>query len=105
MTPLRESLRLCARRVRMSHLNLDLMEIVEEAERAEKAADLLPLRDRLVTMLRNVVVDLDDERVSQIEFEHFTFTWSAVDTLVRDRLNSANHRDSEAHGRSEVTDA
>ena len=37
-------------------------------------------------MLEEVVGDLDRERVSQEEFEHFSFTWQAVDALVRDRL-------------------
>jgi hypothetical protein len=27
--------------------------------------------------------------VSQDEFEHFSFTWQAVDTVVRDRLSVA----------------
>jgi hypothetical protein len=31
------------------------------------------------------VNDLDAERVTQEEFDHFSFTWQAVDTLVRDR--------------------
>lgn len=81
------------RRVRMSHLNLDLMDIADEAARATKRADLLPLHERLVNMLRGVVVDLDEERVSQNEFEHFSFTWSAVHTLVRDRMDRVRPAD------------
>ncbi len=75
-----------ARRVRVSHYNLELMDIAETASGATKRIDLEPLHDRLVVMLRQVVVDLGEDRVSQEEFEHFSFTWSAVDTLVRDRL-------------------
>jgi hypothetical protein len=41
-------------------------------------------------MLRGVVIDLDHERVSQVDFEHFSFTWNAVDTLIRDRLLTSN---------------
>jgi hypothetical protein len=37
-------------------------------------------------ILEEVVGDLERERVSQDEFEHFSFTWQAVDALVRDRL-------------------
>jgi TRAP transporter TAXI family solute receptor len=77
------------RRIRMVHYNLELMDIAEVAEDAEKPADLAPLQRRLVAMLRQVVTDLDEQRVSQDEFEHFSFTWSAVDTLVRDRQASA----------------
>jgi hypothetical protein len=77
------------RRVRMSHFNLDLMNIADAAEKSDQREELLPLHDRLVNMLRVVVVDLDQERVNQNEFEHFSFTWNAVDTLVRDRLSAA----------------
>ncbi len=78
------------RRVRMSHLNLELMDLAEEAANLVKKEDLLPVRDRLVAMLRGVVIDLDYERVSQDDFEHFSFTWNAVDTLIRDRLLTSN---------------
>jgi TRAP transporter TAXI family solute receptor len=80
---------LARRRVRMVHYNLELMDIAEAAEAASKSADLVPLQRRLVAMLRQVVTDLDEQRVSQDEFEHFSFTWSAVDTLVRDRQGFA----------------
>ena len=78
------------RRVRMSHLNLELMDLAEEAANLVKKEDLLPVRDRLVAMLRGVVIDLDHERVNQVDFEHFSFTWNAVDTLIRDRLLTSN---------------
>jgi TRAP transporter TAXI family solute receptor len=77
------------RRVRMTHFNIDLMDIADLAEKTHQREELLPLRDRLVKMLRAVVVDLDQERVNQNEFEHFSFTWNAVDRLVRDRLSVA----------------
>ena len=38
-----------------------------------------------------LVQDLDKEQFSQDEFEHFSFAWQAVDTLVRDRLTLAKH--------------
>lgn len=74
------------RQVRMSRLNLDLMDIAEEAAATSKESELHGLHERLVAMLRGVVTDLDRDRVSQGEFEHFSFTWDAVDTLVRDRM-------------------
>jgi TRAP transporter TAXI family solute receptor len=80
---------LAVRRVRMSHYNLELMDIAETAGAASKRADIAPLQRRLVAMLRQVVMDLDQERVSQEEFDHFSFTWMAVDTLVRDRQATA----------------
>ena len=44
-------------------------------------------KHQLVDMLTEVIGDLERERVSQEEFEHFSFTWQAVDALVRDRMN------------------
>ena len=81
------------RRVRMGHYNLELMDIAEVASATTKRADLEPLHGRLVVMLRQVVVDLGEDRVSQDEFAHFSFTWSAVDTLVRDRLSARDQAD------------
>ena len=77
----------------MGHYNLELMDIAEVASATTKRADLEPLHGRLVVMLRQVVVDLGEERVSQDEFAHFSFTWSAVDTLVRDRLSASGETD------------
>lgn len=75
-----------ARRVRMGDYNLKLMDIAEHARRSGSVDELRGLKDRLIDILREVVRDLDGERVTQEEFEHFSFTWQAVDTLVRDRL-------------------
>ena len=74
-----------ARRVRMGHYNLRLMEIADEARGSATSDELFALKDKLIDMLGTVVRDLDQERVTQEEFEHFSFTWQAVDTLVRDR--------------------
>jgi hypothetical protein len=43
-------------------------------------------KHQLMDILTEVVNDLERERVSQEEFEHFSFTWQAVDALLRDRL-------------------
>ncbi len=75
-----------ARRVRMGKYNLKLMDIAEQARDPSWSNRLDELRDRLIDMLREVVNDLDGERVTQEEFEHFSFTWQAVDTLVRERI-------------------
>jgi len=75
-----------AKRVRMGDYNLELMQVAEQARRCSDPEKLHALKDRLIDMLHEVVKDLDRERVTQDEFEHFSFTWQAVDTLVRDRL-------------------
>jgi TRAP transporter TAXI family solute receptor len=76
-------------KVRIGEYTAQLMEIAEQARRAESAQVYYDLKDRLVRMLEQVVQDLDNDRFTQDEFEHFSFTWRAVDTLVRDRLTLA----------------
>lgn len=75
-----------SRKVRVSDYTLQLMEIAEEARNADTSRQLEALRDRLVSMLQYMIRDLSRDRVTQEEFEHFSFTWQAVDTVVRDRL-------------------
>lgn len=74
-----------AHRVRAGDYNVELMDIAEQARSAEPDADLGPLQERLVEILRQAVRDLDADRVTSEEFDHFSFTWKAVDTVVRDR--------------------
>ena len=76
-----------SRRMRMHVFNQSLMEIAASARSVEGVEALLDCKHRLVDMLTEVIGDLERERVSQEEFEHFSFTWQAVDALVRDRLN------------------
>jgi TRAP transporter TAXI family solute receptor len=75
-----------ARRLRMGDFNNRLMEIVELARRNENYEQLLEYKNLLINILSEVVSDLDQEKVSQEEFEHFSFTWQAVDALVRDQI-------------------
>jgi hypothetical protein len=81
-----------SRRIRMKDYNLTLMEIAGEAEQAESGSDLRAQKDRLLEILREVVHDLDSDRVTQEEFDHFSFTWQAVDTLLRDRSTPSSAR-------------
>ena len=76
-----------SRRMRMHVFNQSLMEIASVARSAEGVEGLLDCKHQLVDMLREVIGDLERERVSQEEFEHFSFTWQAADALVRDRMN------------------
>lgn len=75
-----------SRRVRMGDFNERLMEIAQAARNCSARTQLLEHKNQLMDILGEVVSDLDAERVSQEEFEHFSFTWQAVDALVRDQL-------------------
>lgn len=74
-----------AHRVRISDYNHELLDIAEIAKNEDSSADLSQLQNRLVEILGDVVRDLESDRVTRDEFDHFSFTWQAVDTLVRDR--------------------
>jgi TRAP transporter TAXI family solute receptor len=74
------------RRLRMGDFNTRLMEIVDQARSNEDYEQLMEHKNHLINILSEVVSDLDQEKVSQEEFEHFSFTWQAVDALVRDQL-------------------
>ena len=76
-----------SRRLRMHTFNKQLMEIASAARSDTLTEQLLQRKHQLMDMLEEVVGDLEREQVSQEEFEHFSFTWQAVDALVRDRLN------------------
>ena len=74
------------RRIRMGDFNVRLMEIAQLARGNHDRTELLESKNQLMDILGEVVGDLDAERVSQEEFEHFSFTWQAVDAMVRDQL-------------------
>ena len=75
-----------SRRLRMNTYNKRLMQMVSEARADSQLEQLMQRKHQLMDMLEEVVGDLDRERVSQEEFEHFSFTWQAVDAMVRDRI-------------------
>jgi len=74
------------RRVRMSDFNQRLMTIAEQARATIDERQLQQYKSQLMAMLGEVVRGLDQEKVNQAEFEHFSFTWQAVDALVRDQM-------------------
>ncbi len=76
-----------SRRMRMHGFNRRLMEIAGSARSEANMERLLACQHQLMDILDEVGGDLESERVSQEEFEHFSFTWQAVDALVRDRLH------------------
>ena len=74
-----------AHRVRVSDYNVELLSIADQARNAGPTDDLRRLEERLFEILQIMMRDLDADRVTKDEFDHFSFTWQAVDTLVRDK--------------------
>lgn len=85
-------------RLRMHAFNKRLMDIATAARHENETGQLLQCKHHLMDILEEVVGDLENEKVNQEEFEHFSFTWQAVDALVRDRLNFAGN-EAEQQGR------
>lgn len=75
-----------AHRVRMGEFNQRLLDIAQNARGTFDEGQLQELKNQLMGMLAEVVRGLDSEKINQSEFEHFSFTWQAVDTLVRDQM-------------------
>jgi TRAP transporter TAXI family solute receptor len=75
-----------SRRLRMSQFNRRLMTIAGAVRHENDRNILFHSKHQLMDILGEVMTDLEKEKVSQEEFEHFTFTWQSVDALVRDRL-------------------
>lgn len=75
-----------AQKDRADRYNLELMRISEEARGSREAGELLKLRDELHRILRTVLEDLEHDRVTREEFDFFSFSWQAADTVVRDEL-------------------
>jgi TRAP transporter TAXI family solute receptor len=73
-------------RLRMHTFNRRLMKIALGARSESDVVDLVQRKHQLVDILEEVVGDLERQKVSQEEFDHFSFTWQAVDALIRDRL-------------------
>jgi hypothetical protein len=62
------------------------MRISEDARQSHEVNELFGLRDELHQILRKVLEDLEQDRVTREEFDFFSFTWQAADTVVRDEL-------------------
>ena len=58
----------------------------EAAQDCNNREELLASRRGLMDVLQEVIHDLDADKVTQGEFDHFSFTWQAVDAVVRDQL-------------------
>ena len=79
-----------SRRMRMNVYNQRLMEIAHRVRGERTNASIVASKDQLMDILSEVIDELEHERVNEAEFEHFSFTWQAVDALVRDQVSLVN---------------
>ncbi len=69
---------------RVDHYNEELLALCERA-RNGTSAEISEVKGRMVDILQQVIEDLDRDRVTPEEFSYFSFTWQAVESVVRDR--------------------
>ena len=70
---------------RADFYNLELVQLIEEAERATDLEELEALRKRLLNIFRQVIEDLDKDRLSPESYQLFVFPWEVAITSLRHR--------------------
>lgn len=65
--------------------NLEILELIERMQTIDDLAELESAREHLFEILRKVVVDLDQDRISAESFQSFTFPWEVAITTLRHR--------------------
>lgn len=62
--------------------NIELLELIDQINQTKELEQLEQLRHKLFTMLKEVISDLDEDRISADSFESFTFPWEiAMDSI------------------------
>jgi uncharacterized protein len=65
--------------------NLEILALMEQVHGVDDLDQLQAVRDKLFEILRKVVVDLDQDRISPESFRSFTFPWEVAITTLRHR--------------------
>ena len=67
---------------RADDYNLEIVSLIGEVERAKTMTELQALRQKLFSILHQVVVDLDVDKISPESFQSFTFPWEVAMTTL-----------------------
>lgn len=67
---------------RADDYNLEILAVIEEVEKARTMQELQALRQKLFSILRQVVIDLDIDKISPESFQSFTFPWEVAMTTL-----------------------
>jgi len=65
--------------------NLEILNLIDRVHDCNTIEELDSIREQLFKIFREVVVDLDEDRISPESFQSFTFTWEAAVTTIRHR--------------------
>ena len=63
--------------------NLRLLDLIDRIQQSRDPRDLMELRQELFEILRQVVVDLDEDRISASSFQSFTLPWEVAISSLR----------------------
>jgi len=67
---------------RADDYNLEILTLIEKVEQAQTVVELQSLRQKLFSILRQVVIDLDVDKISPESFQSFTFPWEVAMTTL-----------------------
>ncbi|MEL6856473.1 MAG: TAXI family TRAP transporter solute-binding subunit, partial [Cyanobacteria bacterium J06607_13] len=67
---------------RADDYNLEILALIEQVEQATSLVELQELRSQLFSILRQVVIDLDVDKISPESFQSFTFPWEVAMTTL-----------------------
>jgi hypothetical protein len=68
---------------RADFYNLEILNLIDKIHASQTLEQLQDLRSQLFTILNEVVVDLDKDRISAESFQSFTFTWEVAVATAR----------------------
>ena len=71
------------RKNRADTYNLEILDLIDQVHKTKDLYQLMELRLQLFKILRQVVVDLDIDRISPESFQSFTFPWEVALTTIR----------------------
>lgn len=76
---------------RADKYNLEIVTLTETARQTDKLEDLENLRQELFRIFREVVQDLDEDRISPESFQSFAFSWQvAINTIHHKEIVTIN---------------
>lgn len=65
--------------------NLEILALIDQVHEVQDVGQLRAVQAQLFEILRKVVVDLDEDRISPESFQSFTFPWEVAITTIRHR--------------------
>ncbi|MGL5083973.1 MAG: TAXI family TRAP transporter solute-binding subunit [Microcoleaceae cyanobacterium] len=72
---------------RADFYNLELLSLIDEIPKISDIEHLEEIRHQLFQIFKEVVIELDGDRISAESFQSFTFTWQAAIATIRHQEN------------------